>query len=140
MRVVSHADAIPPPYPGRSSVVMGFLSCVSPHPRTLRQDYVVPVNRRAIIQHATLYYFVDGAPTGEGTARTSLELSIAGGPNSIILQLAAHNLPLNRPTSATLGAGLMLEAGDRLEMYTEDGATNGALCYTLHMYALEFDG
>jgi len=140
MKIHTTNDAIPAPLPGRKVISGKFVGLFAPHARTSRASYTVPANKRARYYSSHLSMYLESTAGSHENAACSIELTIgAVGPTTM------HEVNLHGIAKDIIGVShnepdLMLEAGDKIELFTVDTNTDGTFMYGLHYFLLEFDG
>jgi hypothetical protein len=112
---------------------------VAPHSITQRWVYTVPSGKKAILEFAACYVRRSAAATTVGRVQVDIWITPSGGSVKKIslAQLLTNNVgDMDR---MDLGQSLILNAGDKIEGYSEDASTGGTTNILIAAKLTEFD-
>lgn len=142
MRVFNVQPAARPVYYDRNPInrTQWYLAGgVAPHGGTSRFSYVVPANKKAFLEMASLAIIRNTAATGAGLTSAAISYVPSGGAQQDMLY--AQFINLNQGASDKNGLAQMgeLGPGDGVSSFTTDGSTGGTNQYNIATKIQEFD-
>lgn len=121
------------------TVAEGYANTLAPHGNTERVSYIVPENRKCMIEliFTRIYRVTAAAPIGQYLAEWYL--TPAGKAQADLFSLPMYTNNVGDIDRAILGQTLTLNAGDRIHANTRDLSTGGTVNYQLHFKGVLFD-
>jgi hypothetical protein len=110
----------------------------APHAATLRLTYVVPKDRKAMLELVQLSIKRLTAAATESDILAYLIITTNGESSRILTSRIVTN-NVGDSEKCEVGGTIMLNFGDRIDIYTFDGSTGGTIRYFLSYKVTEFD-
>lgn len=124
---------------GVSRALVFAAATTAPHASTTRATYTVPAGAKALVEQANLASVVDAAVTTAGVALVRARVTPdSGGAHAVGTLVAPTALVVGTGDSRTEPMGILLNAGNVVDLFTEDAATGGTRRYEASIDLLEF--
>lgn len=124
----------------KTRIIFEHTGAIAPHAETIRDSYVVPTDRMAIVQNLqlTVIRVSAGAPVGNAYITTKyIEKNVTTWDNWYVTCGPANNA--GDRGELILSECAVLQATDNLDFYTGDDGTAGTVDYLISGMITEFD-
>jgi hypothetical protein len=111
----------------------------APHSRTSRFSFTVPAGKKAFVEYASIYARRSTAASTAGLVQATIEITPSGGGIAVIAEAQLLTNNVGDADRMDVGQGITLNAGDKIEGYTVDASTGGAVNLLVACKITEFD-
>jgi len=111
----------------------------SPHTLTKKKEYVCPSGKKAMVEFLSLHICRVTAASSAGIVQAYWALQPSGESSTLFMACRMRKNNVGDSETVNAGTSLMLLAGDKLQLYTEDTSTGGTCDYVAGYKITEFD-